>query len=374
LEQQSIERVEEPLSSSFRRLYYPEASEGDWNDWKWQLKNRITTRKELERFIQLNENEIKVFEEYPNIKFSVTPYYARLLQSDAIRKCVVPTIFEKVHSNYENEDPLCEEKTNPVKCIVHKYPDRVLFLTTDFCASKCRYCTRSRIVENDSTFFKRDNWIEAIDYIKDHNEIRDVIISGGDPLTMRNEDIGYLLFELYSIQHVKIIRIGTKVPVVLPQRIDKDLLALLDIFWKKLYVNIHFTHLVELTKETQEACLKLAKLGIPLGSQTVLLQEVNDNTRTMKNLMQNLLQIKVIPRYLYNMDSILGSSHFKVSIEKGKEIIKGIQGYTSGMAVPRYVIDSELGKIPVDIGYSTEFQRGQYLLTNYEGREITYYE
>ena len=224
--QNSTERDEPPSSSTgFRNKFYKETSDKDWNDWKWQIKNRITTRKELERFINLNEDERKAFENNNSIRFSVTPYYTQLvLKSDAIRKCVIPTIQETIVSEYESEDPLCEEETNPVKCIVHRYPDRVLFLTTDFCSSKCRYCTRSRIIDNDNNFHNKVNWQQAIDYIKQDNKIRDVVISGGDPLTLSNSDLRFILDQLYDIEHVDIIRLGTKIPVVMPQRIDKELI------------------------------------------------------------------------------------------------------------------------------------------------------
>ena len=372
-QQKSEERDIPPSSiTEFRNKYYKEINNDQWNNWKWQLKNRITTRKELERFIELRKEEI-VYLEYANNTFSITPYYMMLvLHSEAIRKCVIPTQDELIISEGESIDPLCEEKTNPVKCIVHRYSDRVLFLTTDFCSSKCRYCTRSRIIDHDNKFHNRDNWQQAINYIKENSQIRDVIISGGDPLTLSKTDLRFILDQLYDIDHVDIIRIGTKIPVVLPQRIDKELLGVLDLYWQKLFINIHWTHPLEITDYSKEACLKLTRLGIPLGSQTVLLKDVNDNIETMKFLMQGLLKCKVIPRYLYSMDRIQGSKHFFVPIEKGKKIIKGIQGHTSGMACPKYVIDSSLGKIPVDIGYTEKIDTNIYKLTNYQGKELVY--
>jgi lysine 2,3-aminomutase len=372
-----VEQQEEPPSGieKFKEKYYSNVTNEEWSNWKWQLTNRITTREELEKFVNLNQEESALFNRDKEVNFSITPYYMHLvLQSNAIRKCVIPTIWEKVTSNFELEDPLCEEKTNPVKCIVHRYPDRCLFLVSDFCASKCRYCTRSRIVGKDNSFSSIYNWGEAYAYIKKHTEIKDVIISGGDPFTLSDVDKGLklLLDMLYTIDHVKIVRIGTKMPVVCPQRFNESLMTILEDYWKKLYINIHFSHPKELTSETKEVCLKLVKLGIPLGSQTVLLNGVNDNVETMKSLMQGLLECKVIPRYLYSMDRILGSGHFKVPIEKGKEIIRGIQGHTSGMACPKYVIDSENGKIPVDIGYTEKIMNNQYKLKNYEGKELIY--
>jgi lysine 2,3-aminomutase len=371
--QQKLEERDIPPSSiiEFRNKYYKEISDEQWQDWKWQIKNRIITKKELERFIKLTKDEIKAFEN--NINFSVTPYYMHLVvQSSAIRKCVVPTQNKLIFSEGESEDPLCEEKTNPVKCIVHRYPDRVLFLTTDFCFSKCRYCTRSRIIDHDVELHNKENWQKGIDYIKQNEQIRDVIVSGGDPLSLSKSSLRFILDQLYDIDHVEIIRIGTKVPVVLPQRIDNELLGVLDLYWQKLFINIHWTHPLEITDYSKEACLKLSRLGIPLGSQTVLLSKVNDSVETMKSLMQGLLECKVIPRYLYSMDRIIGSKQFFVDIEKGKEIIKGLQGHTSGMACPKYVIDSSLGKIPVDIGYTEKVDTNIYKLTNYQGKELVY--
>jgi lysine 2,3-aminomutase len=373
--QQKSEERDIPPSSiiEFRNKYYKEITDEQWQDWKWQIKNRIITRKELERFIELNKDEIDAFENNPNINFSITPYYMHLVvQSNAIRKCVIPTIQETIISECESIDPLCEEETNPVKCIVHRYPDRCLFLVSDFCSSRCRYCTRSRIIDNDNKFHSRENWQQAIDYIKQNQQIRDVIISGGDPLTLNNSDLQFILDQLYNIEHINIIRIGTKVITVLPQRIDNELLNTLDLYWQKLFINIHWTHPLEITDYSKEACLKLARLGIPLGSQTVLLSGVNNSVETMNSLMQGLLECKVIPRYLYSMDRIMGSKHFFVPIEKGKEIIKGIQGYTSGMACPKYVIDSSLGKIPVDIGYTEKVDTNIYKLTNYQEKELVY--
>jgi lysine 2,3-aminomutase len=349
-----------------------------FDDWTWQLKNSITTREDLEKHIELTEDERKYFDlKGDRTKFRITPYYFDLVKKNLIlRKCVIPQIYEEVYSNFESEDPLCEEKVNPVKCIVHKYPDRCLFLVTDFCSTKCRYCTRSRIIENDFSFSDKENWDEAIEYIKNHNEIRDVIISGGDPLTLNEYMIDYLLRALSKIEHVKIIRIGTKVPVVLPQRINEDLLEMLEPYWEKLFINIHFSHPSELTVETKNACLKLAKLGILLGSQTVLLKGINDDIDIMKSLMQGLLECKVIPRYLYQMDKIKGGSHFSVLLEKGKEIIRGIQGFTSGMACPKYVVDSEYGKIPVDIGYKigSKLDGSCTIFKNYKGEHYKYYD
>jgi lysine 2,3-aminomutase len=277
---------------------------------------------------------------------------------------MVPTIHELIKSPDEDEDPLDEEKQSPTRGIVHRYPDRVLFLSTTFCAANCRYCTRSRIVGGE----ERDEWAKSIDYIRKHTEIRDVIISGGDPLTMSDEMLENLIKEIRSIPHVEVIRIGTKVPVVLPMRVTEELVTMLKKY-HPLYVNIHFTHPDEITEETSEACVKLADAGIPLGSQTVLLKGVNDDVATMKSLMQELLKIRVRPYYIYHCDNIVGSKHFRTTVEEGIEIIKGLRGFTSGLAVPQYIVDLPHGGGKISI--SPDYYLGDNNFVNYKGEKFT---
>jgi len=333
-------------------------------NWKWQLKNSITTLEQLRLIIDLTDEEVKAFESV-GLPFRITPYFAELVKtSSAIRKTMVPTIYELIKSPDEDEDPLDEERQSPTRGIVHRYPDRVLFLSTTFCSANCRYCTRSRIVGGE----ERNEWEKSIDYIRKHTEIRDVIVSGGDPLTMPDHMIEILISELRRIPHVEIIRIGTKVPVVLPMRITDSLLDILKKY-HPLYVNIHFTHPDEITKEVSEACTKLADAGIPLGSQTVLLKGVNDDLDTMKSLMHKLLKIRVRPYYIYHCDNIIGSKHFRTTVEKGVEIIKGLRGFTSGLAVPQYIVDLPHGGGKVQL--SPEYYLGNNEFVNYKGERFT---
>ena len=317
------------------------------NNWKWQLQNSITDKTTLEKHITLTKEEEDYFnsEHSNHIKFKITPYYLQLIKDNPIlRKTMIPTSNEFIISEGESDDPLDEDKVRPLPNIFHRYKNRVLLLSTNQCSSFCRFCTRSRLVSNEMN----GDIDEALSYIRKHEEVTDCIISGGDALMNSNEKIHYILSELNKIEHVKIIRIGSKIPVALPQRVDNDLVDMLSEFWRKLYINIHFSHYVELTNQTKMACLKLAKVGISLGSQTVLLAGVNDNAEVLKKLFQDLLSIKVVSRYLYSMDRIKGSKHFFVPIERGKEIMRQLHmGDISGMAIPRYVIDSKEGKIPV---------------------------
>ncbi len=342
-----------------------------WDDWKWQLKASITTIEQLEKSIKLEEYEKNLNKK---LKFRITPYYLEVIKkSPALRKTMVPTIYENITTENEEADPLHEDKQSPVPGIVHRYPDRVLFLVTNFCSANCRYCTRSRIIENSKRSINPNQWEAGINYIKEHKEIRDVLISGGDPLTLPGTQLEFLLKSIRSIEHVEIIRIGTKVPAVLPQRITKDLINILKKY-HPLFINIHFTHPDELTKETKLACEMLANAGIPLGSQTVLLKDINDNLETMKKLMTGLLKLRVKPYYIYQCDLVQGTSHFRTKVEDGIEIIKSLRGFTSGLAVPHYIIDAPGGggKIPISPDYYHIDSDGKVILTNYKD-EIYYY-
>lgn len=364
-------------SKAFMRKHFPSATVEDWNDWKWQIRNSFTSLRQLSPFVELSGTEKQVlFSSGMHLPLRITPYYASLLADPEsglyIRKSMVPGIEELTITPGEHTDPLHEEASSPVPHIVHRYPDRVLFLATGFCSAYCRYCTRTHMVAKEKVHFNRD-WEQAINYIRQHTEIRDVLISGGDPLTMPTSMLKNLLTELRSIPHVEIIRIGTKVPVVLPQRITSELTRMLKQF-HPLMISIHFMHPVELTPETSEACARLADAGIPLGSQTVLLKEINDDVETMKKLMQGLLKIRVRPYYLYQCDPIPGSAHFRTPVSKGLEIIKGLRGFTSGYAVPNFVIDAPGGggKIPLIPDYFQGRTDENVILKNYEGK-IFYY-
>lgn len=362
----------------FRKLYFPQVTDENWEDWRWQLSNRITSLENLERFLVLSESEKAALTCKSKLfPFSITPYYASLLHRDdpshAIRRAVVPVIDETVFSGVESEDPLSEDECSPVPGIVHRYPDRVLFLVTDFCSVYCRYCTRSRMVGHSDNFNSIRQWEQAISYIKSHTEIRDVLLSGGDPLTLPNEMLDWLLTELRNIPHVEMIRIGTKVPVVLPQRITPNLINILKKY-HPLWMSIHFTHPDELTPETQKACTALADAGIPLGSQTVLLKGINDNPEVMKKLVHGLIKTRVRPYYLYQCDPIPGSSHFRTPVEKGLQIIENLRGHTSGYAVPNYVIDAPGGggKIPLQPNYFVGSDDHNITLRNYNQQTFKY--
>ena len=365
-------------SSEFLRQNFPEASEKDWNNWKWQLKNSVTTIQHLSKFLDLSVNEIRPAQAINDtLPIRITPYYLSLLDKyradQPIRKSVVPVFDEFLVSRGEASDPLSESHHSPVPNIVHRYPDRVLFLVTGFCSTYCRYCTRSHMVAKDKCHIGLKAWEPGLRYISQHKEIRDVLISGGDPLTMNDLNIEYLLSRLRDIEHVEIIRIGTKVPVVLPQRINRPLVNILKKY-HPLYMSIHFTHPDEITPEVKDVCEKLANAGIPLGSQTVLLKGINDNVPVMKELMQGLLKIRVRPYYLYQCDPILGSAHFKTPISKGLDIIRGLRGHTSGYAVPQYVVDAPGGggKIPLLPDYYQGREDDYVLLKNYEDKIYKY--
>lgn len=362
----------------FRKRYFPEVTEADWNDWRWQLKHSINSFERLGELVTLTEDELSV-QNYLKITppLKITPYYASLLDPDdplqPVRRTVVPVKDEYSYSPFEAEDPLGEEHHRPVRAVVHRYPDRVLFLASNWCSVSCRYCTRSRVIGNNKRYkLDLSVWEEGLDYIRSNPSIRDVIVSGGDPLTLPGLKLEWLLSRLRQIPHLEILRIGTKMPVVLPQRITPSLVRMLKRY-HPLYMSIHFTHPDELTPEVSHACNLLADAGIPLGSQTVLLKGINDNVDTMRRLMQGLLKIRVRPYYLYQCDPILGSSHFRTPVNKGLEIIQGLRGFTSGYAVPTFVIDAPGGggKIPLIPDYYQGRDQQGVVLKNFQG--LTYH-
>jgi lysine 2,3-aminomutase len=371
-----------PISSrseEFRARFYPHVSAADWCDWRWQLRNRIRGLEDLSKILHLSQEERAAIEaRNGSLPFAITPYYLSLVdpedQDQPIRRTMVPVMDEYMRMPGEAEDPLAEDKDSPVPGLVHRYPDRVLFLVADSCASNCRYCTRSRMVENPhATPFTQSQWERGLAYIEAHTEVRDVLLSGGDPLTLSDDKLDWLLSRVRRIEHVEMIRIGTKVPVVLPQRITPSLIRVLKRY-HPLWMSIHFTHPEELTPEVKEATGRLADAGIPLGSQTVLLAGINDTVDTMKRLMHGLLRFRVKPYYLYQCDPILGSSHFRTPVSKGLEIIQGLRGYTTGYAVPNYVIDAPQGggKIPLLPDYVIGRDGGDLVLRNYEGQQFRY--
>jgi lysine 2,3-aminomutase len=366
-------------SHALRERAFPDATNAQWNDWKWQLRHRIKDVDGLERALNLTDEErATVARLGGHLPVGITPYYAGILDPDdplqGLRKTMVPLSDEFITTRGEEGDPLAEDADSPVPGLVHRYPDRVLFLVTSFCAVYCRYCTRSRLVGKTGEYhFNQKQFQQAIDYIAAHPEIRDVLISGGDPLTMNDERIEWLLSHLRAIEHVEFIRIGTKVPVVLPQRITPQFCAMLKKY-HPFWMSIHFMHPDEITPEVKQSCERLADAGVPLGSQTVLTAGVNDDVETMKRLMHGLLKIRVRPYYIYQCDPIPGSSHFRTPVEKGLEIIEGLRGHTTGYAVPQFVIDGPGGggKIPLLPNYYLGRDGDDVLLRNYEGKIFRY--
>ncbi|MDD3058143.1 MAG: KamA family radical SAM protein [Sphaerochaeta sp.] len=361
----------------FRNHHFPDATDAMWNDWHWQLFHRVTTYQDLCRYLEPTEEEKLALSQASTLfPFSVTPYYLSLIDpadtQGALRKCVIPSILEADKTSGESDDPLSEEHTTKVQGLVHRYPDRVLFLTTSFCSTYCRYCTRSRMVGGHTENLLK-HWEEALSYIEEHTEVRDVLISGGDPLTLSDDKLSYLLGRLGAIDHVEMVRIGTKVPMVMPQRITEELLAVLKTC-KPLYISIHATHPDEMTKEAAKACDALADAGVVLGSQTVLLKGVNDSAETLKTLFHKLLRHRVRPYYLYQCDPISGSAHFRTTVDKGKALMQSLRGFTSGYAIPQYVIDTPGGggKVPILPAYEVGQDEQHLYLRNYEGKVYSY--
>ncbi|MFH1217768.1 MAG: KamA family radical SAM protein [Pseudomonadota bacterium] len=366
-------------AKAFRNRHFPATTTAEWNDWRWQMRNRITTTEQLEKIIELTDSERQALQRHSaTLPFAITPYYASLISpynpQDPIRRAVVPVVNELLVSSGEAHDPLGEDSHTPVPGLVHRYPDRVLFLVTDFCSNYCRYCTRSRMVgrSQDKTPCK-ERWEKAFAYIENHSEIRDVLLSGGDPLTLPDETLEYLLKRLRAIRHVEMIRIGTKTPAVLPQRITGSLTRMLRRY-HPVWISIHAMHPSEQTREMKKACERLADAGIPLGSQTVLLSGINDDVPTMKRLMQGMVRMRVKPYYLYQCDPIIGSAHFRTTVAKGLEIYQGLRGHTTGYAVPTYVIDAPGGggKIPLLPETCLGRDGNDILLKNYEGNIYRY--
>ncbi len=359
---------------------WQDVTESEWNDWKWQVSNRITAVEELKHVIMLSEEEeAGIKSSLENLRMSITPYYVSLMNprdpNDPIRKQAIPIPMEAKQASCDLEDPLEEDKDKPVKGITHRYPDRVLFLITDQCAMYCRHCTRRRMAGVTDQTMPREDLENALDYIAQTRQIRDVLISGGDSLLVRDEIIAHILERLRKIEHVQVIRFGSRTPVVLPQRITDDLCDIL----KKhhpVWFNTHFNHPYEITPESKEACRKLADAGVPLGNQTVLLKGINDCPYIIRKLMHELVNMRVRPYYLYQCDLSTGIEHFRTPVSKGIEIMELLRGHTSGLAVPTYVLDAPGGggKIPVAPQYLISQSNDKIILRNYEGIICAYAE
>ncbi len=381
---------EDPDSAVFHSLkqfqsagrgFWPDVPDSDWNDWRWQLKNRITTVEKLQRFLPTltpEEYEGTVLANH-KLALAITPYFFNLIdtadENCPIRRQVVPRVEETFTAPWEMSDPCGEDSHSPVPGLVHRYPDRVLFLVTDRCAAYCRYCTRSRMVSNATGYDFHPEFERQIEYVTRHPEIRDVLLSGGDPLLLSDDKLEFLLSRLRAIPHVEFLRIGTRIPIFLPQRITPELCAMLRKY-HPLFISIHSNHPRELTEEVRAGLGRLADAGIPLGNQTVLLRQVNDTPVVMKALMQKLLMCRVRPYYIYQCDLISGSAHLRASVRTGLDIMENLRGHTTGYAVPQYVIDAPGGggKVPINPDYVLSRNKDRVIIRNFEGRVFEYPE
>lgn len=365
-------------SRAFKKNYFPAASARDWRDWRWQTRNRLRDRESIERVFDLTADEREALEHLGNrLPVGITPYYASRLFPEpgqhVLRRTVIPSLDEFIHSPGEYTDPLGEDAHHPVPGLVHTYPDKVLFLVTDFCSTYCRYCMRSRMVGQGTFLPDHAMWEKAFAYIRAHTEVRDVLISGGDPLVLSDERIEYLLKRLKEIPHVEFIRIGSKVPMVLPQRITPALCRMLKKY-HPLFMSIHIIHPDELSDEAVAACGRLADAGIPLGGQMVLLKGVNDTPDLMRRLVHAQLRARVKPYYLHQCDAITGSMHFRTPVQTGIDLVRSLHGHTTGYAVPMYMIDAPGGggKVPVSPDYRVGRIDDDLVLENYAGKKYRY--
>jgi lysine 2,3-aminomutase len=359
---------------------WKDATEEEWDDWRWQLKHRVTRAEQLKLILNLSPEEIEAIEvSKGRMATAITPYFAKLMDRNdpncPIRRQAIPTMAEFHFSPADLMDPCAEDESSPVHGLVHRYPDRVLLLVTDKCAVYCRYCTRRRLVGSSEKCITEEDLDEAIAYIQATKKIRDVLISGGDPLLLEDDHLEKIIAKVRKIPHVEIIRIGTRVPVSLPQRVTQTLASMLKKY-HPLWISIHFSHPKEITREVRRACAMLAEAGIPLGSQTVLLRGINDRPVVMKRLMHELLKIRVRPYYIYQCDLAMGTVHFRTPIAVGINIIEKLRGHTTGYAVPSFVIDAPGGggKIPVGPTYLISQDKGKVVLRNYQGKVFEYQE
>ncbi|MDD5292259.1 MAG: lysine 2,3-aminomutase [Candidatus Omnitrophica bacterium] len=359
---------------------WEDVSELEWEDWHWQVKNRIHTKEDISHIIKITpEEEEGIRRSHGRLSAAITPYWAILIDPEdpncPIRKQAIPTSFELKTSPHEMIDPCAEDRDSPVPGLVHRYPDRVLLLVTEMCFSYCRHCTRRRMVGENKNILDLKNIDKAIDYIRSDRKIRDVLISGGDPLMLEDDVLEEILKKLRAVSQIEVLRIGTRAPVTLPQRITNDLVSMLKKY-SPLWISIHFNHPREITKRCKFACDMLADNGFPLGSQTVLLKGINDRPYIMKKLMHELLKIRVRPYYIYQCDPAKGTSHFRTPIATGINIIEKLRGYTTGYAVPTYVVDAPGGggKIPVGPNYLISEAKDRYTFRNYKKKIYTYAE
>ena len=354
--------------------------ESDWNDWKWQVRNRIETLEDLKKYVTLTpEEEDGVSKCLGTLRMAITPYYLSLIDLNnpncPVRKQAVPTAAELHQAEADLLDPLHEDTDSPVPGLTHRYPDRVLLLVTDQCSMYCRHCTRRRFAGQHDAAVDMSQIDKCIDYVREHPEVRDVLLSGGDALLISDEKLEYIISKLRAIPHVEIVRMGSRTPVVMPQRITPELCNMLKKY-HPIWLNTHFNHPNEVTEEAARACAMLADAGTPLGNQTVLLAGVNDCVHVMKKLVHKLVSMRVRPYYIYQCDLSMGLEHFRTPVSKGIEIIEGLRGHTSGYCVPTFVVDAPGGggKTPVMPNYVISQTPNKVILRNFEGVITTYTE
>jgi lysine 2,3-aminomutase len=364
---------------SRRAPVYADVSDEKWNDWRWQLSHRLNTVEDMEKVLTLTDSERKALNTSGLFRVDITPYFISLIDpgdpSDPIRQQIIPTDAEVAPFTGMMEDSLAEDRHSPVPGLVHRYPDRVLMLVTTQCASYCRYCTRSRIVGDPAQTFSRKEFEMQIEYLKRTPQVRDVLLSGGDPLVLAPKILEEILTRLREIPHIEIVRIGSRVPVFMPMRITQELCDMLGRF-HPLWLNIHVNHPNEISQELADACDRMSRAGIPLGNQSVLLAGVNDCVHIQRELVQKLTRIRVRPYYLYQCDLVEGAGHFRTPVAKGIEIIEGLRGHTSGYAVPQFIVDAPGGggKIPVMPNYLISMSDHKIIVRNYEGYISSYEE
>ncbi len=364
---------------SKRAPIYADVPDEKWNDWRWQLSHRLNSVEEIEKIISLTDSERKALQTSGLFRVDITPYFISLIDpddpNDPVRMQIIPRAEEMQAFTAMMEDSLAEDRHSPVPGLVHRYPDRVLMLVTTQCASYCRYCTRSRIVGDPGQTFSRQEFEAQIEYLKRTPQVRDVLLSGGDPLVLAPKILEEILRRLREIPHIEIIRIGSRVPVFLPMRVTQELCDMLEKY-HPLWINIHINHPNEISQELAEACDRMSRAGIPLGNQSVLLAGVNDCVHIQRELVQKMTRIRVRPYYLYQCDLVEGAGHFRTPVAKGIEIIEGLRGHTSGYAVPQFIVDAPGGggKIPVMPNYQISASDHKIILRNYEGYVTTYEE
>jgi len=359
---------------------FPEVTDEQWNDWKWQVKNRIETLEDLKKYVKLTaEEEEGVRKTLSTLRMAITPYYLSLIDPndphDPVRRQCIPTALETHQAAADLLDPLHEDEDSPTPGLTHRYPDRVLFLITDMCSMYCRHCTRRRFAGQTDNECGPDRIEKALEYIEKTPTVRDVLLSGGDALMVSDKKLEYIISRLRQIPHVEIVRLGTRTPVVCPQRITPELCDMLKKY-HPIWINTHFNHPNEVTAESRRACEMLANAGIPLGNQSVLLRGVNDCVHVMKNLVHELVKMRVRPYYIYQCDLSMGLEHFRTPVSKGIEIIEGLRGHTSGFCIPTFVVDAPGGggKTPVMPQYVISQAPGKVVLRNFEGVITTYTE